>query len=53
MTAWPASDLLRMDARRYHEARCQKRFAEASASSWVASSRSSSASHSASAAPAG
>ena len=53
MTACPASDLLRIDARRYHEARCQKRFADESASSCVASSRSSLASHSASAGPAG
>ena len=48
MTAWPASDLLRMLARRYHDARCQKRLAAASASAWVASSRSSSADHGAS-----
>ena len=53
MTACPASDLARMLARRYHEARCQNRLADASASSWVASSRSSCASHSASSAVAG
>ena len=41
MTGWPASDLLRMLARRYHDERCQNRLAAASASAWVASSRSS------------
>ena len=41
MSGWPASDLLRMLARRYHDERCQKRLAAASASAWVASSRSS------------
>ena len=41
MTGWPASDSLRMLARRYHDERCQKRLAAASASAWVASSRSS------------
>ena len=44
MTAWPASDSLRMLARRYHDDRCQKRLADASASDWVASRPSSSAS---------
>jgi hypothetical protein len=42
---WPASGLLRMLARRYHEERCQKRLAAASASSWVASRRSAVAAH--------
>ena len=41
MTGWPASDSLRMLARRYHDERCQNRLAAASASAWVASSRSS------------
>ena len=45
MTGWSASDSLRMLARRYHDERCQKRLAAASASDWVASSRSSSAAH--------
>ena len=40
MTGWPASDSLWIDARRYHDERCQKRLAAASASVWVASSRS-------------
>ena len=40
ITGWPASDSLWIDARRYHEERCQKRLAAASASAWVASSRS-------------
>ena len=38
MMGWPARDSLWMLARRYHEERCQKRFAAASASAWVASS---------------
>ena len=37
MTGWPASDSLWMCARRYHEERCQKRLAAASASPCVAS----------------
>ena len=41
ISGWPASGSLRMLARRYHDERCQKRFAAASASSCVASSRSS------------
>src|SRR5437667_184959 len=41
MIGWPASDSLRMLARRYHDERCQNRFAAASASTWVAASRSS------------
>ena len=41
MTGWPASDSLWMLARRYHDERCQNRLAAASASAWVASSRSS------------
>ena len=45
MTGWPASDSARMLARRYHDERCQKRLAAASASTWVDSSPSSSASH--------
>ena len=45
ISGWPASDWLRMLARRYHDERCQKRFAAASASAWVASSRSSVAAH--------
>ena len=45
ITIWPASDSLRMLARRYHDERCQKRLAAASASVWVASSWSSSAAH--------
>ena len=43
MTGWPASDSLRMLARRYHDERCQNRLAAASASAWVASSCASSA----------
>ena len=45
MTGWSASDSLRMLARRYHDERCQNRFAAASASAWVASRRSSVAAH--------
>jgi hypothetical protein len=45
MTRWPASDSLRILARRYHEERCQNRLAAASASACVASSASSSAAH--------
>ena len=45
MTGWSASDSSRMLARRYHDERCQKRLAAASASACVASSRSSSAAH--------
>ena len=45
MIGWPASDSLWMLARRYHEERCQKRFAAASASAWVASSASGVACH--------
>ncbi len=45
MTGCSASDSLRMLARRYHDDRCQKRLAAASASDWVASSRSSLAAH--------
>ena len=45
MTGWPASDSARMLARRYHDDRCQNRLAAASASTWVDSSASSSASH--------
>ena len=41
MTGWSASDSFRMLARRYHDERCQNRFAAASASACVASSRSS------------
>src|SRR5450759_3909409 len=40
MSAWPASGRLWMSARRYHDERCQKRLAAASASPWVASRRS-------------
>src|SRR5215210_5967383 len=45
MTACPASDSAWMLARRYHDDRCQNRFAAASASSCVASSRSAPAAH--------
>src|SRR6476661_6665764 len=45
MTGWSASDSLRMLARRYHDDRCQKRLAAASASDCVASSRSLLAAH--------
>ena len=45
MTGCSASDSLRMLARRYHDERCQNRLAAASASAWVASSRSSVAAH--------
>ena len=37
MRGWPARLSLWMFARRYHEERCQNRFAAASASPWVAS----------------
>src|SRR5664279_559276 len=40
MSAWPASGRLWTSARRYHDERCQKRLAAASASAWVASMRS-------------
>ena len=42
---WPASDSLRMLARRYHDERCQNRLAAGSASAWVASRRSFVAAH--------
>ena len=45
ISGWPASGWLRMLARRYHDERCQNRLAAASASAWVASSRSSVAAH--------
>jgi hypothetical protein len=40
MSAWPASGRLWTSARRYHDERCQKRLAAASASACVASMRS-------------
>ncbi len=40
ISACPACGRLWMSARRYHDERCQKRLAAASASAWVASSRS-------------
>ena len=45
MTGCSASDSFRTLARRYHDDRCQKRLAAASASAWVASRRSSVAAH--------
>ncbi len=50
ISAWPACGRLWMSARRYHDERCQKRLAAASASAWVASSRAASARYGASAA---